>query len=193
MSYTPGRHFTMVNIIGSEKWSIHTCYLSVHLPGCVIMEERPSSSRNLGRLTNVSWEKPDPLNAIGEKLGCWKQTRTVGLPSWSWCGSSVGSTLRSGGEKFCNTIPRNTTEGMKVLADFKRSFIFFFFHFLKFYWSIVDLQYCHNFYCTLKYTVQVYLWFTYTCTHTHSLSDSFPTEIITEYWTENSCYIALPC
>ena len=38
---------------------------------------------------------------------------------------------------------------------------------LKFYWNMVDLQGCDHFCCTTK-------WFTYTCTHTYSLSDSFP-------------------
>ena len=40
--------------------------------------------------------------------------------------------------------------------------------FFKFYYSIVDLKGCDNFCCTKK-------WFRYTCTHIHSLSDSFPT------------------
>ena len=56
-------------------------------------------------------------------------------------------------------------------------YIFFFPHFFKFNWSIVDLQGCDNFCCTTK-------WFSYTCTHIRSLSDSFPTQIITEYWVE---------
>ena len=49
--------------------------------------------------------------------------------------------------------------------------------FFKFYWSVVDLQGCDNFCCTKK-------WFT--CTHIHSLSYSFPTYIIIEYWIEFS-------
>ena len=49
----------------------------------------------------------------------------------------------------------------------------------KFYWSIIDLQGCDNFCCTAK-------WFSFTCSHTHCLSDSFPTYIITEYWLEFS-------
>ena len=51
-----------------------------------------------------------------------------------------------------------------------------FFHFLKFYWSIVDLQCCDNFHCTTK-------WSSHTCTHIHSLSDSFPTLI--DFWILN--------
>ena len=42
------------------------------------------------------------------------------------------------------------------------------FCYFKFYWSVFDLQGCNNFYCTTK-------WFSYTCTHICSLSDSFPT------------------
>ena len=55
---------------------------------------------------------------------------------------------------------------------------FFSFFFLKFYWSTVYLQCCDNFYCTTE-------WFSYACTHIHSLSD-FPTQIFTEYWVELS-------
>ena len=40
------------------------------------------------------------------------------------------------------------------IRDFKMELQGLFFHFLKFYWSIVDLQYCDNFYCTTK-------WFSY--------------------------------
>ena len=47
------------------------------------------------------------------------------------------------------------------------SVFFFFFHFLKFYWSRVDLQCCDNFCYTTK-------WFSYTYTHIHSFSGSFP-------------------
>lgn len=39
--------------------------------------------------------------------------------------------------------------------------------------SVVDLK-CHDFHCTTK-------WSGFTWTHTHSLSDSFPTWIVTEY------------
>ena len=46
-------------------------------------------------------------------------------------------------------------------------FLFFFFHFLKFYWSVIDLQCCDNFCHTTK-------WFSYTYAHIHSSSDSFP-------------------
>ena len=56
---------------------------------------------------------------------------------------------------------------------------FFKFHFLKFYWSVVDLQGCDNFCCITK-------WFSYTHMYIHSPSDSFPTQIITEYWVEFS-------
>ena len=38
---------------------------------------------------------------------------------------------------------------------------------LPYGWSIADLQCCDNFCCTTR-------WFSYTCTHTHSFSDSFP-------------------
>ena len=49
------------------------------------------------------------------------------------------------------------------------------FVFFKCYWSIVDLECCDNFYCTTKR-------FSYTCTHIYSLSNSFPTWMITESW-----------
>ena len=51
--------------------------------------------------------------------------------------------------------------------------LLFFFSFLKFCWSIVDLQYWSDFCCTIKW-----LGYTYIC----SLSDSLPTE----YWVEFS-------
>ena len=41
-------------------------------------------------------------------------------------------------------------------------------HFLKFYWSIVDSKGYNSFCCTTK-------WFSYSHTHIHCLSDSFPT------------------
>ena len=55
-----------------------------------------------------------------------------------------------------------------------------FFSFLKkLYWTPVDLQCCDNFCSTTN-------WFSYTCKHIHSLSDSFPAWSITEYWVEFS-------
>ena len=48
---------------------------------------------------------------------------------------------------------------------------------------VVDLQGCDNFWCTTK-------WFSHTYPHIHSHSDSFPTEIITEYWVE--CSVQVP-
>ena len=53
--------------------------------------------------------------------------------------------------------------------------VFNLYYFLKLFWSIIDLQCCDNFCCMKK-------WFSYTCTCIHSLSDSFPQQIITEYW-----------
>ena len=47
------------------------------------------------------------------------------------------------------------------------SFYCFFFHFLKSYWSTVDLQSCDHFCCTTER-------FGYICAHIHSFSDSFP-------------------
>ena len=46
---------------------------------------------------------------------------------------------------------------------------YFFSIFLKFYWRTADLQCCDNCCCTTK-------WFSYTRTHIHFLSDSFPTD-----------------
>ena len=45
--------------------------------------------------------------------------------------------------------------------------LFFLLHFLKFYLSMFDLQCCDNFCCTVKR-------FSYTYTHIHSFSNSFP-------------------
>ena len=45
----------------------------------------------------------------------------------------------------------------------------------NFYWSIVDLHCCVSFCYTAK-------WFSYTYTHIHSLLDSFPIEVIIDYW-----------
>ena len=53
------------------------------------------------------------------------------------------------------------------------------FLFFRFYWSIVNLQGCNNFCCTIK-------WPSHTYTHIHSLSDHFPTYIIIEYWVQFS-------
>ena len=44
------------------------------------------------------------------------------------------------------------------------------------YWNIVDLQSCVS-RCTAK-------WFSYPCTCNYSLSNSFPIQVITEYWSE---------
>lgn len=53
------------------------------------------------------------------------------------------------------------------------------FPFFKVYWNILDLQCCDNFCRTT-------MWITYTWTHVYSHSRLFPTQIITEYWTEFS-------
>ena len=45
------------------------------------------------------------------------------------------------------------------------------------YWSMVDLQCYVIYYCTVK-------WFSYTHTYIHSFLDSFPIQVITEYWVE---------
>ena len=49
----------------------------------------------------------------------------------------------------------------------------------KFYWSLVNLQGYDNFCCTTKC-------FSHTYALIHSFSDSFPKEIIAEYWVEFS-------
>ena len=63
-------------------------------------------------------------------------------------------------------------------ATCKDPLLFFFsLHFLKFHGSIVDLQCCNDFCCIIK-------WFSYTCTHLHFSSDSFPEQILTDHWGE---------
>ena len=52
----------------------------------------------------------------------------------------------------------------------------FFFFLINFHWSIVDLH-CVSLRCTAK-------WFGYTYTYIHSFLDSFPIQVITEYWVE---------
>ena len=75
------------------------------------------------------------------------------------------------------------TEKLSVMASYP---FFFFFHFLTFYWSIVDLQCCDNFCHTTKR-------FSYTCTRIHSFSESFSTKTLTEYWVEfPELYIRYP-
>ena len=54
-----------------------------------------------------------------------------------------------------------------------------FFHFLKFYWQIVDVQYCDDFCCTTK-------WFNYTYTHTCSFQILSPSRPTSDYWIEFS-------
>ena len=44
-------------------------------------------------------------------------------------------------------------------------------------WSVVDLQYCVNFWCTVK-------WISYTYILSTFFLDSFPIWVITEYWVE---------
>ena len=46
-------------------------------------------------------------------------------------------------------------------------YLILFFHFLKFYWSVIDLQPRDN----VCFTAE---WFSYTCAYIHSLSDSSP-------------------
>ena len=56
--------------------------------------------------------------------------------------------------------------------------IWLFFSFLKKFFEVYfDLQGCINF-CYIAE------WFSYTSTHIHSFSDSFPIEVITEYWVD---------
>ena len=64
---------------------------------------------------------------------------------------------------------------IKHFSDYSISF----FSFFKFYWNRVDLQCCDNFCYTTK-------WFSYTCIHILSFSDSFPIQAITEYRVESS-------
>ena len=69
------------------------------------------------------------------------------------------------------------TTGLPIsyLPGRKPQWSHFFFHFLIFCWSWVDLKYCDNFCCTKK-------WFSDSCTHIHSLPYSFTVYIITHNW-----------
>ena len=58
---------------------------------------------------------------------------------------------------------------------FRNRTLLMFFHFFKFYRRLVDMQYCDHFCWTSKRL-------SYTWTHIHSLSDSFPKQTSTEYW-----------
>ena len=51
------------------------------------------------------------------------------------------------------------------------------YYYIGFILDYIDLQCCVSFRCTAK-------WFSYTYTHIHSFSDSFPVWVITEYWVE---------
>ena len=77
------------------------------------------------------------------------------------------------------TLVQFMSENVFPILSSKSTPWFYFFRFLRFYWSTVNLQCCDNFHCTAE-------WFGYTCMHIHSLSDSFPTYIITKYWVEFS-------
>jgi len=70
-------------------------------------------------------------------------------------------TERGQGSNLC---PHGCQSGLLTTEPRQNSL---FFSLIKLYWHIVDLQYCDNFSCTIK-------WFRYTCTHIHSVSDSFP-------------------
>ena len=51
---------------------------------------------------------------------------------------------------------------------------------------MVDLQYCDSFRCTAK-------WFSYLYTCIYSVSNSFPIQVITEYWAEFPVLYTTPC
>ena len=55
--------------------------------------------------------------------------------------------------------------------------LFYFIEIFISYWNIVDLQCYVSFRCAAK-------WFSYTYTCIYSFSNSFPIEVITEYWVE---------
>ena len=61
------------------------------------------------------------------------------------------------------------------------SFLFFFFSVFQ---SFLEVELILRLW--FSYTCCITEWFSYTCTHIHPLSDSFPTQIITEYWVEFS-------
>ena len=95
----------------------------------------------------------------------------------------VPEELREHVHLWCDSTAGNVTvllyPSLNCLNFLRKTFFFFFwlglfFHFLKFYGSRVDLQCCDNFCYTTKW-----LGSTYTA---HSFSDSFPTQIIPEYW-----------
>ena len=90
------------------------------------------------------------------------------------------------GEKIATHLHTNQRNSSANFPGYNsKYFILFYFstakHFIYFliifYWSIVDLQCCISFCYTAK-------WISYTYTYIHSFLDSFPIQVITEYWVE---------
>ena len=95
---------------------------------------------------------------------------SISLPSLSSSGCISG--LSSGNKVNIVMVSYFFYNSVYVWLGFYFQHYYFFKKFL-FYWSIVDLQCCINFYCKAK-------WFGYT--YIHSFSYSFPSWFITGYW-----------
>ena len=91
------------------------------------------------------------------------------MPNAGLDGSQAG--IKTAGRNNNLRYAHDSTLVAESEEELKR--LFFFFWFLIFYWSIVDLQCCVNFCCTAQ-------WFSYT--YIHSFSHSFPLWFIIGPW-----------
>lgn len=111
--------------------------------------------------------------------------REIKSVKWSWelrrmpSEAPVPWTQKEKGVNRESECKPGSWKGWEVFS-FSLSFkIGFFILFFKFNWSAVDLPGCEHFCCMTN-------WFSHTYISIHSLSDSFPTKIITQYWVEFS-------